>query len=220
MSRDRDQRSGAPERDTLFEHDLAFDSPFVVGADEAGRGCLAGPIVAAGVAFDRECLETRGDGGLEGLFDSKKLTEKRRRALFPRIIASAAQVRVVMRSAAFIDRHGIQRANLETLAEAASCATDLEGAICLIDGFSLGPDGPDHRRLVKGDATSATVAAASVVAKVVRDGCMARASRIHPGYGFESHKGYGSQSHREAIASLGPSAIHRRSFRLLDETQA
>ena len=93
-------RKAAVDRDDLFEYDLALESPFVAGADEAGRGCLAGPIVAAAVVFDRHCLETRGRGELEGLFDSKRLTEKRRRALFPRIIASATRVRVVMRSAA------------------------------------------------------------------------------------------------------------------------
>lgn len=207
----------SPDRDLLFEHDLALGSAFVVGADEAGRGCLAGPIVAAGVAFDRECLETRGFGELEGLFDSKRLTPARRKALFPRIVATASRVSVVMRSAAFIDRYGIQRANLESLAGAALCSEVLTGAVCLIDGFSLGSDGPVHRRLVKGDATSATIAAASVVAKVIRDGCMERASRRYPGYGFESHKGYGSEAHREAISALGPAPIHRLSFRLTDD---
>lgn len=212
-----DRGSGSPDRDLIFEHDLALETAFVVGADEAGRGCLAGPIVAAGVAFDRPCLESRGEGELEGLFDSKRLTPARRKALFPKIIASASHVKVVMRSAAFIDRHGIQRANLESLTEAVCSPLALESSIRLVDGFSLGPDGPDHRRLIKGDSTSATVAAASVVAKVIRDGCMERASLRHPGYGFESHKGYGSQAHRDAIATLGPTAIHRLSFRLTDE---
>lgn len=212
-----DRESGSPDRDLVFEHDLALGSGFVVGADEAGRGCLAGPIVAAGVAFDRTCLESRGDGLLEGLFDSKRLTPARRRRLFPRIVATATRIRVVMRSAAFIDRHGIQRANLESLSEAVGGSSDLPGAVLLIDGFSLGPNAPEHRRVVKGDATSATVAAASVVAKVVRDGCMERASLTHPGYGFESHKGYGSEAHRDAITSLGPTPIHRLSFRLTDE---
>lgn len=211
------RKAGSPNRDLLFEYDLGLGSGFVVGADEAGRGCLAGPIVAAAVAFDRGCLETRGSGELEGLFDSKRLTAARRKALFPRIVATATRVSVVMRSAAFIDRHGIQRANLESLAGAASCSEELDGAVCLIDGFSLGPDGPEHRRLIKGDATSATVAAASVVAKVIRDGCMERASVRHPGYGFESHKGYGSEAHREAISTLGPTPIHRLSFRLTDD---
>jgi ribonuclease HII len=201
----------------LFEHDLSLDSPFVVGADEAGRGCLAGPIVAAGVAFDRACLESRGEGELVGLFDSKRLTPTRRKALFPKIVATASRIRVVMRSASFIDRHGIQRANLESLADAVGFAADLGEAVVLIDGFSLGSDALPHRRVVKGDSTSATVAAASVIAKEVRDGCMGLASRMHPGYGLESHKGYGSQAHRDAISEFGPTAIHRLSFRLTDE---
>lgn len=201
----------------MFDHDLGLDTEYVVGVDEAGRGCLAGPIVAAGVMFDRDCLESRGEGELEGLFDSKKLTPARRKALYPKIVSSAEQVRVVMRSSAFIDRHGIQRANLECLSEAAACSKEAESAVLLVDGFSLGPDSPPHLRLIKGDATSATVAAASVVAKVIRDGCMARISRRYPEYGFESHKGYGSAAHREAIAVFGPTSIHRVSFRLTDE---
>lgn len=212
-------RSGPSDRDELFDHDLDFGAEYVIGADEAGRGCLAGPIVAAGVAFHRDRLESRGAGELEGLFDSKKLTPARRKALFPKIIASARQVRVVMRSSAFIDRHGIQRANLESLSEAAIGIGALESAVVLIDGFSLGPDAPAHHRLVKGDATSATVAAASVIAKVIRDGCMERASLRYPEYGFESHKGYGSAAHREAIAVFGPTAIHRLSFRLTDDDE-
>lgn len=212
-----DRAAGSPDRDLLFEHDLSLDSRFVVGADEAGRGCLAGPIVAAAVAFDRDCLESRGDGELTGLFDSKRLTPTRRKALFPKIVAAASRIRVVMRSASFIDRHGIQRANLESLAGAVGFATDLGEAVVLIDGFSLGSDAPLHRRVIKGDSTSATVAAASVVAKEIRDGCMESASRMHPGYGFDSHKGYGSQAHREAITELGPTSIHRLSFRLTDE---
>jgi ribonuclease HII len=212
-----DRKAGSPDRDLLFEYDLELGSEFVVGADEAGRGCLAGPIVAAGVAFDRNCLVNRGDGELEGLFDSKRLTPTRRKALFPKIVATASRVRVVMRSAAFIDRYGIQRANIESLTEAVAGSADLPDATFLIDGFSLGPDAPEHRRVVKGDATSATIAAASVIAKVIRDGCMERASILHPEYGFDGHKGYGSEAHREAIASLGPTPIHRLSFRLTDD---
>jgi len=176
--------SGDRDGHDLFLHDLELGHRLVVGADEAGRGCLAGPIVAASVSFDRETLEHRGNGSLERLFDSKRLTEKRREALYPAILESAGSVRVVLRSARFID------------------------------GFSLGDGAPRHRRLVKGDSLSATVAAASVVAKVTRDALMRAASELHPGYGFEGHKGYGSAAHREAIAELGPCPIHRLSFRL------
>jgi len=206
--------SGDRDGHDLFLHDLELGHRVVVGADEAGRGCLAGPIVAASVSFDRETLEHRGNGSLERLFDSKRLTEKRREALYPAILESAGSVRVVLRSARFIDSEGIQRANLEALANTLTGAGTDADAVRLVDGFSLGDGAPRHRKLVKGDSLSATVAAASVVAKVTRDALMRAASELHPGYGFEGHKGYGSAAHREAIAELGPCPIHRLSFRL------
>lgn len=198
----------------LFLHDLGFDREVVVGADEAGRGCLAGPIVAASVSFDRATLEDRGYGRLEGLFDSKRLTEKRREALYPAILRSAGAVRIVLRSARFIDAEGIQRANIEALADSILPTRYLPDVVRLVDGFSLGEAAPSHSKLVKGDSLSAAVAAASVVAKVTRDALMRSAAELHPGYGFEGHKGYGSAAHREAIAELGPCPIHRLSFRL------
>lgn len=198
----------------LFLHDLELDSPVVVGADEAGRGCLAGPIVAASVTFVRSTLEDRGGGELEGLFDSKRLTEKRRETLYPAILATAEAVRVVLRSARFIDSEGIQKANLDALERSLTPGGAASDAVRLVDGFALGEGAPPHRRLVKGDTLSASVAAASVVAKVTRDALMRRAAEIHPGYGFEGHKGYGSAAHREAIEEKGPCTIHRLSFRL------
>lgn len=206
--------SGDSVEHDLFLHDLELGHRLVVGADEAGRGCLAGPIVAASVCFDRATLEDRGHGTLDRLFDSKRLTEKRREALYPLILESASSVRVVLRSARFIDTEGIQKANIEALATALLTAEPATDVIRLVDGFSLGDGAPRHRKLVKGDSLSATVAAASVVAKVTRDALMRSAAETHPGYGFEGHKGYGSAAHREAIAELGPCPIHRLSFRL------
>lgn len=199
----------------LFRHDLDYGTGSVAGADEAGRGCLAGPLVAASVLFDRATLEDRGGGRLDGLFDSKRLTEKRRDSLYPAILGTAGSVRVVVRSSRFIDSEGIQRANIEGLARALAVTDGLSDVTRLVDGFALGEAAPEHLRLVKGDSLSAAVAAASVVAKVTRDAVMREAATVHPGYGFEGHKGYGSAAHREAIAELGPCPIHRLSFRLI-----
>lgn len=199
----------------LFRHDLDFGTGSVAGADEAGRGCLAGPLVAAAVLFDRATLEGRGGGRLEGLFDSKRLTEKRRERLYPVILGTARSVRVAIRSSRFIDSEGIQRANLEALARSLGGTSGIDDVTRLVDGFELGEVAPKHLRLVKGDSLSASVAAASVVAKVTRDALMREAALLHPGYGFEGHKGYGSAAHRDAIEALGPSPIHRLSFKLI-----
>lgn len=208
--------SGSRVPDTaIFEFDLGLGAEWVAGADEAGRGCLAGPIVGAAVVLDRDCLASRGGGLLEGLRDSKRLTPKARDRLYPAVVISARRVSVAMRSARFIDANGLQRSNIECLAEAMiglEAADDPVVPIRLVDGFELTGCALEHRRLVKGDATSAAVAAASVIAKVTRDRLMIRAGGRYPGYGFEGHKGYASAAHREAIADLGPSPIHRLSF--------
>lgn len=199
----------------LFEHDLGLGSDLVAGADEAGRGCLAGPIVAAAVILDRDCLNGRGGGLLDSLRDSKKMSAKARERLFPSIFTCATRVSVSMRSSEFIDREGLQRANLECLAEAiesVAAPTDQMNPVCLIDGFELKNCSLPHRKLIRGDSTSAAVAAASVIAKVTRDRLMGRAAEHYPEYGFEGHKGYASAAHREAITRLGPSPIHRMSF--------
>lgn len=196
----------------LFRHDLGLGAPLVAGADEAGRGCLAGPIVAAAVLLDRDCLASEGGGGLAGIRDSKKLTAKARERLYPRVLSCALRVAVVMRSANYIDTHGLHVSNIECLAEAIRGLGSGPEAVTLVDGFALKGCAVPHRRLVKGDSTSAAVAAASVIAKVTRDRCMARAGENYEGYGFEGHKGYASAAHRDAIRLLGPSPIHRLSF--------
>lgn len=196
----------------LFSHDLSLGAPLVGGADEAGRGCLAGPIVAAAVLFDRQCLASEGGGRLGGIRDSKKLTEKARSRLYPEVLSCARRVVVVMRSAAYIDTHGLHVSNIECLSQAIRGLDSGTEAVNLVDGFALKDCEIPHRRLVKGDSTSAAVAAASIIAKVTRDRCMARAGRCYEGYGFEGHKGYASAAHRDAIRLLGPSPIHRLSF--------
>lgn len=196
----------------LFAHDRGLDVDFVAGADEAGRGCLAGPIVAAAVYLDRRCLEDLGGGLLNDLNDSKRMTAKARERLYPVIMRCAVKVSVVMRSSRYIDANGLHVSNKECLGRALAGLAVPPGTICLVDGFLLADCEVEHRRLVKGDSTSAAVAAASVVAKVTRDRCMTRAGSLYPAYGFEGHKGYASESHRDAIRENGPSPIHRLSF--------
>ena len=212
-----------PDPAGLFAFDRELGADLVIGADEAGRGCLAGPIVAAAVVFDRACLESLGRGCLEGLNDSKKMTAKARERVFPQVMACAVRVSVAMRSARRIDHAGLHVSNIECLTEALWGATGRGGAagiggttgpatVRLVDGFNLSGCELEHRRLVKGDSTSAAVAAASVIAKVTRDRYMVRAAGKYPEYGFEGHKGYGSEAHRAAIVVHGPCPLHRLSF--------
>lgn len=205
-------KPSGPDPAGLFAHDLAIGRGGVAGTDEAGRGCLAGPIVAAAVAFDRDCLESFGAGRLAKLNDSKKLSVRARERLLPEILRCASTVTIVTRSSRYIDAVGLQASNVECLTEALATTGEVAGVTRLVDGFRLPDCGFEHERLVKGDSKSAAVAAASVVAKVSRDRCMARAGRQYPQYGFESHKGYASESHREAIVLHGPTPIHRLSF--------
>ncbi len=201
-----------PDPAGLFAHDLEVAPGAVAGTDEAGRGCLAGPIVAAAVLFDRDCLESFGSGRLAALNDSKRVTAKARERLLPEILRCAVTVTIAMRSARYIDSAGLQVSNVECLAEALAGIDQPDGVTRLVDGFRLPGFDLEHQRLVKGDSKSAAVAAASIVAKVSRDRCMTRAGLRYPEYGFEGHKGYASQSHREAIVQHGPSPIHRMSF--------
>jgi len=205
-------KPSGPDPAGLFAHDLGIGRGAVAGADEAGRGCLAGPIVAAAVVFDRDCLESFGAGRLAALNDSKRVSSAARERLLPEILRCATAVTISMRSARYIDHAGLQASNIECLARALERAGGISGVTRLVDGFRLPGCRLDHQQLVKGDSKSAAVAAASIVAKVSRDRCMARAGLRYPEYGFESHKGYASESHREAIAAHGPSPIHRMSF--------
>ncbi len=205
-------KATGPDPAGLFAHDLAIGQGATVGTDEAGRGCLAGPIVAAAVLFDRACLESFGGGRLAGLNDSKKMSAKARERLLPEIMRCAVTVTIAMRSARHIDTTGLQASNIECLSEALTGTGEVPGVIRMVDGFRLPGFELEHVRLVKGDSKSAAVAAASVIAKVSRDRCMVRAGLRYPEYGFEGHKGYASEFHREAIVRHGPSPIHRLSF--------
>jgi ribonuclease HII len=189
----------------------------VAGADEAGRGCLAGPLVAAAVLFDHRALTTRQLRGLSSLNDSKQHTAEAREQLLPLVMQSAARVVVVSRCVRGIDARGLHKTNLAALRDALVAVTrDVRGdVLCLSDGFSLPEFGRPQRAIVDGDATSAAIAAASIVAKVTRDRYMHHADGEHPGWSFAEHVGYSTPVHREAILRNGVSPLHRMSFQSL-----
>lgn len=173
----------------------------VAGVDEAGRGPLAGPLVAAAV---------RLRGAIPGLNDSKQLTEKQRETLFEAIQSGGNDVAVVVVDATEIDRGGIQAANLQAMARAVGQLTMCD--YVLVDGFALKGVAQPTLKLIKGDQRSLSIAAASIVAKVTRDRMMVAYEAEYPGYGFARHKGYGTAAHLAALESLGPTPIHRYSF--------
>lgn len=180
---------------------------WIAGVDEAGRGCLAGPVVAAAVVL---APETR----IDGLDDSKKLTAAARDDLFDRIEAEALAVGVGQCSPAEIDARNILQASLEAMRRAVQNLA-LPPDYVLIDGNQAVARAPwPQQAVVKGDARSLSIAAASVVAKVTRDRLMVRLHEEYPAYGWAGHKGYPTASHYEALRHHGPSPHHRRSFRL------
>jgi ribonuclease HII len=203
----------------LFDFDRGLDHRFVAGADEAGRGCLAGPLVAAAVLFDYETMSVGDRRILGGLHDSKQMTEEARIEMFPCVMRAAARASIVVRSAPGIDRRGLHVTNCEALGDALARLETGPEAICLVDGFRLPRCEVPHRRVVGGDRTSAAIAAASVLAKVTRDRYMHEAAERHPGWGFEEHVGYSTPEHRAAIDKLGISPLHRRSFASVAYTQ-
>ena len=225
---------------------------FVAGADEAGRGCLAGPLVAAAVLFDyerlslsdvrslsalndskqhtaemREVLYPRvlraavlfdyerlslGEArSLSALNDSKQHTVEMREALYPRVLRAATSVAITSRCVRGIDERGLHKTNLAALSDVLR-RVGRPGCLCLSDGFPVPPTGFDQRPVVGGDATSAAIATASVIAKVTRDRFMVRMEERYPGWDFATHVGYSTPEHRAAIEKLGVSPLHRLSF--------
>ena len=175
----------------------------IAGCDEAGRGPLAGPVVAAAVILDPQRIP-------RGLNDSKKLDAAEREALYEKICASA-QVAVAFGSVERVDRDNILRASLWALARAVK-ALPLRPKLVFVDGNNKIDCGCDCEAVVSGDALVNSIAAASIVAKVTRDRLMRRLGLAHPGYGFERHMGYSVPEHFAALARLGPTIHHRRSF--------
>lgn len=186
---------------------------FVAGIDEVGRGCLAGPVVAGAVVLPRDWVP-------DGLRDSKLLDPDARERLAEEIRAGAVAWSVAAVSAELIDRLNILRATVLAALLAASRLSVRPDALLLDGGLPLPELGMPCRSMIDADRLCASVAAASVVAKVARDRFMVTMDARYPGYGFASHKGYSCPEHRAAIISLGASPLHRRSFGILGELPA
>ena len=177
---------------------------YAAGVDEAGRGALAGPVIAAAVILPDDAMIT-------GLDDSKRLTPARRDVLYDKITDLATAVGVGRSDAAVIDAVNIRRANLLAMKEAVEALLPAPGHL-LIDGIdTIDWQGP-QTTVVGGDARSLSIAAASIIAKVTRDRIMTACDPDFPEYGFASHKGYGTAAHLAALDAHGPSTVHRRSF--------
>jgi ribonuclease HII len=190
----------------------------VAGADEAGRGSLAGPLVAAGVLIDYERLSLRDRRALGELDDSKQRTPEEREQLYPVVVRAAARVAVTVRCVRGIDGRGLHVTNLAALGRCLERVA-VPGAVCLTDGFPVKNCAVAHRPVIDGDARSAAIAAASVVAKVTRDRYMCRIADAYPGFGFSENVGYSTPEHRAAIMDLGPCDLHRRSFQSIAYSQ-
>jgi ribonuclease HII len=202
-----------PTGQKLLRFDRRLGARFVAGADEAGRGSLAGPLVVAGVLLDYEHLRDHRVRPLADLNDSKQLTNEARAELFSAVIGCASRVVVRVFPPSVIDRDGLHRTNLRGLREALwGCQP---ANVSLVDGFRLGPTAPEHRAVVDGDTKSAAIAAASIVAKVTRDRYMRRADALYPAFGFASHVGYITPRHSAVVRERGPCEIHRLSFNAL-----
>ena len=176
----------------------------ICGVDEAGRGPLAGPVCAAAVILPEGCI-------IDGVNDSKKLSEKKREQLYDVIIETAVACSIAFGSVEDIERYNILKTTMNTMksaVEGLSVAADY----AMIDGNRLPPLDIPCECIVKGDARSMSIACASILAKVTRDRLMLRYAEEYPGYGFEKHKGYGTQLHVDRILCLGPTPIHRMSF--------
>ncbi len=177
----------------------------IAGIDEAGRGALAGPVVAAAVI-----LPSRGD--FSGIDDSKKLSPQQRDVLYDQIMAQSLAVGIGCGDEKLIDRINILQATLHAMTKAV-LSLSLTPDFLLIDGISSPSLDIPARTIKKGDSTSFSIAAASIVAKVTRDRFMVSLGEKYPDYGFPMHKGYGSKAHMDAIAALGPCPVHRLTFR-------
>ena len=202
----------------LFRFDRSLGARFVAGADEAGRGSLAGPLVAAAVLIDYEGLGLRDRRSLSDLDDSKVRTPEEREQLYPLVIRAATRVAVTVRCVRGIDARGLHVTNLAALGRSLERVA-VPGAVCLVDGFSVPSCSVDHRAVIDGDATSAAIAAASVVAKVTRDRYMCSVDSAYPQFGFAGNVGYSTPEHRAAIMEHGPSPLHRLSFQSIAYSQ-
>ena len=189
---------------TLENEIYAGGVKLLCGVDEAGRGPLAGPVCAAAVILPQNCE-------IQGLNDSKKLTEKKREALFDVICASAVSYGIAFATVEEIEEYNILGATFMAMNRAIAML-DPVPELALIDGNRNTGIQIPSRCVIGGDGKCADIAAASVLAKVTRDRYMLQMAELYPQYGFEKHKGYGTKAHYEAIRAYGPSPIHRPSF--------
>ncbi len=191
---------------TLFEYDSAIrnDAPVLCGVDEAGRGPLAGDVYAAAVIFDEGV-------SIDGLNDSKKLSEKKREALFDEIIEKAKAYCIASATVEEIERINILQSSMLAMKRAVE-GLGIVPDMAIIDGNRLPDLTCSAQTVVKGDGLSASIAAASILAKVSRDRYMKKLAEEYPQYQFEKHKGYGTKLHNEMILKYGPSPVHRMSF--------
>ena len=201
-------RNGSRKETSLYAFDAAWvlerRSP-LAGADEAGRGALAGPLAAAAIVL--------GEGEISGLDDSKTLSADSRERIFAEVLRQAEAVSVVTFPAWWIDEFGVGRANREALSRALALLKSCAGCTLADGNLALGSE---IECLPRADGKSAAVAAASVVAKVLRDGAMRALAEVHAPYGFERNRGYGTPEHRLALAQLGPCRVHRLSYAGVD----
>jgi ribonuclease HII len=192
---------------TMWEiEDFHFENgiKLICGVDEAGRGPLAGPVCAAAVILPPHAQ-------IPGLNDSKKLTDKKRRELYPVIMEQAVAYGIGFASHEEIDEINILQATYLAM-ERAIAKLSVRPELALIDGNRAKDFGVPVKTVIKGDSLSASIAAASILAKVTRDDLMLEAAKEYPQYAFDVHKGYGTKAHYEALAAYGPSPIHRMSF--------
>lgn len=195
-----------PEIDQTYLENCLYNDGVVsiAGVDEVGRGCLAGPVLAASVILPKDC-------GIEGINDSKKLSPKKRDELFDKIIYGAISYGVGIVSSEEIDKINILQATLKAMKIAVECLK-VKPQFLLVDGNQPLDTQIQQKLVVKGDVRSISVGAASIVAKVTRDRMMAEYDKKFPGYDFAIHKGYGTADHLAVLQKLGATAIHRKTF--------
>lgn len=206
MSKQRDLEKA--HRLYSWERHLRESHRYIAGVDEVGRGPMAGPVVAAAVILPAY-------PEIPGIDDSKKLSPKKREELFDVILDECLAYGVGIRSAGSVDDKGIVDATFSAMRTAVKMLT-LKGYppdLVIVDGFPIPGLPLTQEAIVKGDALAASIASASIVAKVIRDRMMLQYEALYPGYDFAGHKGYCTGAHRKLLAHLGPCPIHRRSFR-------
>ena len=189
----------------MFSYERKYgEYQYICGVDEVGCGPLAGPVVSAAVILPKDC-------DLLYLNDSKKLSENKREEIFDEIMEKAVSVGIGFATPERIDEINIRQADFEAMRMALS-KLSVEPDFIMVDGYPIGGIDKKQISIVKGDAKSASIAAASIVAKVTRDRLMSDYDTVFPGYGFASNKGYGSAEHIKAIKEMGPTPIHRKTF--------